>query len=164
MPHKFAGIVADSDESDKFAVRKMYQNILKKCFHDDLVQTRATLGLTQSQMAARLVMDDRSYIDLDHGKTLCGGLTLALHLSDTCIDPLRFLWNFRREIERESAVFDVTHLSATVNDGMSYRLPLLVKEKYLFSDCDTYPIYPQCHINLDREYMHYCDRCGQRLD
>ena len=151
-------------KEDEFAVRKNYQKILKRCFYDDLVQTRAILGLTQSQMAARLVMDDRSYIDLDHGKTLCSSLTLALYLSDACLDPMRFLWNFRREIERESAISDAGRLSTPINDAMSYRLPLSIKEKYVLANHDSYPICPRCNISLDREYVQYCDRCGQHLD
>lgn len=27
----------------------------------------------------------------------------------------------------------------------------------------SYPICPRCDCTLDREYMQYCDRCGQRL-
>ena len=25
-------------------------------------------------------------------------------------------------------------------------------------------VCPSCHVTLDREFMAYCDRCGQRLD
>ena len=27
-----------------------------------------------------------------------------------------------------------------------------------------YFVCPSCHVTLDREFMAYCDRCGQRLD
>jgi len=29
---------------------------------------------------------------------------------------------------------------------------------------DAYPVCPQCGISLEREYQHFCDRCGQCLD
>lgn len=27
-----------------------------------------------------------------------------------------------------------------------------------------YPVCPYCKLILDREYLHFCDRCGQELD
>ena len=83
-------------------------------------------------------MDDRSYIDLDHGKTLCSSLTLALYLSDACLAPMRFLWTFRREIEQESATSDASRLSTPINDALSYRLPLSIKEKYVLANRYAY--------------------------
>ena len=52
-------------------MRKRQREILKAYFYTQLITTRAALKLTQSQMAEKLSMDDRSYIDLDHGKTCC---------------------------------------------------------------------------------------------
>ena len=39
-----------------------------------------------------------------------------------------------------------------------------VAEVILLNDGITFPICPRCSISLDREYMKFCDRCGQRLD
>lgn len=83
-------------------MRKQYRNILKSCFHSSLVHTREVMGLTQSQMAERLAMDDRSYIDLDHGKSCCSGVTLSLFLIYCCRDPMGFLGELRNAIEAES--------------------------------------------------------------
>ena len=44
-----------------------------------------------------------------------------------------------------------------------YRLPLPVKEILLFADGNGYPVCPRCDMTLDREYMEFCDRCGQHL-
>ena len=46
---------------------------------------------------------------------------------------------------------------------LSYRIPMPVKEVLLFSSGDSYPICPRCDEPTDREYMHFCDQCGQRL-
>lgn len=46
----------------------------------------------------------------------------------------------------------------------SYRVPLLVKNVRTFADGNTYPICPRCINTLDREYMSFCDRCGQKLN
>ena len=47
--------------------------------------------------------------------------------------------------------------------ALSYRIPLPVSKILLFASGDSYPICPRCDCTIDREYMHFCDRCGQRL-
>ena len=48
---------------------------------------------------------------------------------------------------------------------LSFRRPLAVTEAVLFPrDRFHYPRCPRCRLTLDREYMSFCDRCGQRLD
>lgn len=82
-------------------MRKTYQKVLKNCFNRVLLRTRTEQMLTQSQMAARLAMDERSYIDLDHGKSCCSAVTLALFLIYCCRDPLGFLEELKNAIETE---------------------------------------------------------------
>jgi len=48
-----------------------------------------------------------------------------------------------------------------------YRVPMAVTELKVFPDCHGQPAYyvcPRCKITMEREYMNFCDRCGQRLD
>ena len=45
----------------------------------------------------------------------------------------------------------------------AYRIPLQVRKVVQFKEGHCYPVCPRCDRSLDREYMHYCDRCGQRL-
>jgi DNA-binding XRE family transcriptional regulator len=77
-------------------MRKIYRSVLKEHFHVRLVRSRVAHGLTQAQMAEKLAMDDRSYIDLDHGKTCCSAVTLALFLVYVCNDVQEFLEELRR--------------------------------------------------------------------
>lgn len=44
-----------------------------------------------------------------------------------------------------------------------YRIPMRVREVCQFYSGDLYPVCPRCCDTIDREYMRYCDRCGQRL-
>lgn len=44
-----------------------------------------------------------------------------------------------------------------------YRIPLPVTEVLALHHGDSYPLCPRCRTSMEREYMHYCDRCGQRL-
>lgn len=80
-------------------MRKRQREILKANFYTQLITTRAALKLTQSQMAEKLSMDDRSYIDLDHGKTCCSAITLARFLIFVCESPIKFLEGLRRAFE-----------------------------------------------------------------
>lgn len=83
-------------------MRKTYQSIFKKLFYTHLVRTRSSLELTQAQMARRLVMDDRSYIELDHGKSSCSALTLVLFMLYCCEDPMAFLEELRSAFAKEN--------------------------------------------------------------
>lgn len=83
-------------------MRKLYQSILKRCFYNHLIHSRADLGLTQAEMAERLAMDERSYIELDHGKSCCSATTLALFLVYVCEDVYDFLEELRRAFDAGS--------------------------------------------------------------
>lgn len=82
-------------------MRKRYQYILKQFFHSQLLHTRSDMGLTQSQMADLLEMDERSYIELEHGKSACSAVTLVLFLTHCCPDPAEFLRSLGRELSAE---------------------------------------------------------------
>ncbi len=82
-------------------MRKECQKVLKKQFHIHLIRSRDRLGITQSQMACRLHMACRSYIELDHGTSCCGGLTFMLYLIYICADPIGFLVELQYAIEQE---------------------------------------------------------------
>lgn len=48
-------------------------------------------------------------------------------------------------------------------DAVSYRIPRQVTQRNVLQNGDSYPICPRCNISIEREYMSFCDRCGQRL-
>lgn len=50
-----------------------------------------------------------------------------------------------------------------VLDALSARTPKLVTTILALESGTACPICPRCDCTLDREYMKYCDRCGQRL-
>ena len=52
-------------------------------------------------------------------------------------------------------------------DAASYRAPMCVKEVRCFrltGGLTSYPVCPRCQRTLDREYLRFCDSCGQHLD
>lgn len=54
-----------------------------------------------------------------------------------------------------------------VLDALFYRAPMRVTEirvfRFAFSETG-YPVCPRCGRTMEREYMSFCSRCGQRLD
>lgn len=48
--------------------------------------------------------------------------------------------------------------------ALLFRIPMPVTEFRRYSRGNVYPVCPRCKSSLDREYMVFCDRCGQRLD
>ena len=48
-----------------------------------------------------------------------------------------------------------------------YRHAMAVTETHVFPRCQgapAYPVCPRCRQTLEREYMAFCSRCGQKLD
>ena len=82
-------------------MRKSYYLVLKNYFYNTIIETRASLKYTQAQMASVLIMDERSYVELDHGKSCCSALTLVLFLIYCCEDPTAFLTGLKEAFERE---------------------------------------------------------------
>ena len=80
-------------------MRKKYHEILKRFFCNKLVQIRTLEGLTQEKMANALLMDERSYIDLEHGKSGCSAVTLALFLIYVCKDVPGFIDDLQNAFE-----------------------------------------------------------------
>ncbi len=48
-------------------------------------------------------------------------------------------------------------------EAVSYRTPMTVTHYVILGRDGAYPVCPRCDISLEREYVAYCDRCGQRL-
>ena len=51
--------------------------------------------------------------------------------------------------------------------ALGYRRPMRVCEVMIFPamrGSPGWPVCPRCEITMEREYMAYCDRCGQCLD
>ena len=72
-------------------MREEYNRILKKLLQEKIIESRNDLCISQEEMAHRLAMASRSYIDLEHGKTGGSALTLALYLIYLCPDSTAFL-------------------------------------------------------------------------
>ena len=82
-------------------MRQRLINVLRSYFSRHLLATRHHLNLTQAQMARRLSLDTRSYVELDHGSATCSALTLALYLVYLCDDPQAFLSGLRADLDQE---------------------------------------------------------------
>lgn len=75
------------------------------------------------------------------------------------------------EIHLYSAPLERKSIQITFLDilryAMSFRTPMTVRELLVFRSFfgeTGYYRCPRCGITVEREFMAYCDRCGQRLD
>ena len=66
-------------------MRQEKDKIIKTVFRALALKTRERLDLTQKEMADRLDMCERSYFDIEAGKTKCGTLTVLLLLMQRVI-------------------------------------------------------------------------------
>lgn len=53
--------------------------------------------------------------------------------------------------------------STAKEEAMSYRIAIEVKEIIRRGNGDMFPLCPRCRSSLEREYMSYCNVCGQHL-
>ena len=47
--------------------------------------------------------------------------------------------------------------------AITYRTPLPVTKVMVYFDDTAYPLCPRCSMALEREYVFFCDQCGQKL-
>ena len=48
--------------------------------------------------------------------------------------------------------------------AIAYRTPLPVTKVIVYFDDTAYPLCPRCASALEREYVFFCDQCGQKLE
>ena len=82
-------------------MREDYQRILKSTFHKYLLQASSKPHMTHARMANMLAMGERSYVELDHGNSCCGALTLVRFQLYCCEDLEAFLEELRTAFEQE---------------------------------------------------------------
>lgn len=81
-------------------MRNRYKQVLAAFFRHKIFQTRVhILDISQEEMAHRIGISTRCYVDLENGKTSCSAVTLALFLAFVCIDPIAFREELRYAFE-----------------------------------------------------------------
>lgn len=66
--------------------------------------------------------------------------------------------------KQETPTRKVKHPIRLFMKAITYRVPLPVTKVLVLPNKASYPICPKCSISLEREYMSFCDRCGQKLN
>lgn len=44
-----------------------------------------------------------------------------------------------------------------------YRIEIPVRQRVYYANVSAYPLCPRCGRSLNREFMHFCNLCGQKL-
>lgn len=73
---------------------------IRKCLAECMLNTRKELSLSQMEFAEKLNMDRRSYLELEHGNSLCCTITLLIYLVYYCKDPIELLRSCRGIFEK----------------------------------------------------------------
>ena len=72
-----------------------------------------------------------------------------------------------RAVREQATTSTLADFSVFFQLLMTYRVPMMVKDLvafYHFPEDDVYYLCPRCQELLPREFVAYCDRCGQCLD
>ena len=80
-------------------MKEDYRAALKKTLCTWLGTTRLSLELTQDRMAEILLIDVRSYADIDRGISMCSTLTFVLFLVYLCPEPVTLLKEIRARFD-----------------------------------------------------------------
>ena len=80
-------------------MKEAYRAELKRILCNWMGITRMSLSYSQEMMAEGLLMDVRSYSDIDRGISLCSTLTLVLFLVYYCQEPEALLGEIKAAFE-----------------------------------------------------------------
>ena len=72
--------VSVCDWVSKKTMRKNIEAVYKDTFRDIALKTRFDLGFTQAKMSEALLMSERSYEEIESGRSACGAVTAMLLL------------------------------------------------------------------------------------
>lgn len=79
-------------------MRSEMETVLKEKFRVLALKIRYERDLTQNEMSSLLVMSERSYEDLERGRSGCSALTAILLLMEID-DPITFLNDLRKKLK-----------------------------------------------------------------
>lgn len=72
-----------------------------------------------------------------------------------------------RAVREQANISTLTDFSVFFRLLMTYRVPMMVQDVLVirrFPENHIYHRCPRCQVLLARDFMAYCDRCGQCLD
>ena len=67
-------------------LKEQYQKMLKSIMHDQLGKARERMNMSQVEFSEMLMIDPRSYLELEHGNNLCSTLVFVLFAIYCCDD------------------------------------------------------------------------------
>ena len=79
-------------------MREEKESLLKAELRVLAIKTRERLNLTQKEMARKLEMCERSYVDIESGVNMCGTLTFVLLLIEQ-EDPIAYIQELKFKLE-----------------------------------------------------------------
>lgn len=90
-------------ESEGIIAKTLYHEALKTVLYNHLGTTRNRLELSQAKMSEILLISPRSYIELEHGNSLCCTLVFALFVTKCCDNPAGLLDEIKQSFAKVDA-------------------------------------------------------------
>ena len=90
-----------SQTKEIYIVRKVLHVAIKDYLQKKIVNFRMTNNLSQGKMADNLLMDLRSYVDIENGKSACSMVTFVVFILLVSPDCSEILGDLRRIIKKE---------------------------------------------------------------
>lgn len=66
--------------------------------------------------------------------------------------------------ELKNPITEQKYTTRLFSKAVSYRIPLPVTKIIVYTDNTAYPLCPRCDSAIEREYVSFCDQCGQKLN
>lgn len=79
-------------------MKQLCKYALRSYMSSRLAQARKNAGLSQAAFSTKLMMDIRSYAEIEHGKSFCSALTFILYLVFFCDDVENLIKDLRQII------------------------------------------------------------------
>ena len=76
----------------------------------------------------------------------------------------RYFYIYPHQASRIRMQQNIKEGIAFAKESVSYRMPMPVLRIEKLPNKDEFPVCPRCNIMLEREWMIYCNQCGQCLD
>lgn len=142
-------------------MKKELNEALKSAMREEFLKSRQEMDLSQDLFSARLYISERSYVNLEGGKSLCSFVTFLIFVARCHPDPVGMLARLVTIVDK----FTEDRPEEVVSRGwMTRQVPEPVVLYKGHGTDRPYPICKCCDAPIARDFQRYCGNCGQSLD
>lgn len=145
-------------------MKKELREALKNAMREEFLKSRQDMCLNQDRFSDCLYMSERSYVDLEGGKSLCSFMTFLFFAAKCHRDPVAMLTRLVKIVDEFANVNPEDVVSRSWAEKVSLQTPAPVVQYKGHGDEPSYPICVHCGAPIARDYQRFCGNCSQALD